>query len=229
MKRIFVSLILFLSVIACSDKSTGPDDEAYVYQTVQIGDQVWMAENLRETRYRNGDAIPKIMDETKWFDLATGAYCTYDNKNSNADTYGMLYNWMALNDPRGLAPVGWHIPSKDEWLMLGEYLGEGWQTYNEVFPIDSIVGGKMKTTGTEYWSSPNTGATNESGFSALPGGFRSVWGPFYYINEEAGFWSSTDNDGTYVWGPVLRFNNSSLRMSLPNKRNGISVRCIKDN
>ena len=154
-----------------------------VYQTITIGTQVWMAENLKATHFRNGDAIPHVTDGATWQSLTTGAYCEYNNDINNVATYGRLYNWYAVNDYRNIAPVGWHVPIDAEWQTLVDYLG-GWE----------VAGGKMKEAGTANWVSPNTGATNESGFSALPGGRRHVIGSGYYENMgySGYFWSSTE-------------------------------------
>lgn len=130
-----------------------------VYKIVKIGNQVWMAENLNTSHYLNGDSIPQVQDKAEWVALTTGAWCYYQNDAENGKTYGKLYNWYAVNDPRGLAPEGWHIPTDAEWIALIDYLGG-----------TNVAGGKMKQIGTVHWISPNLGATNESGFSALPGG-----------------------------------------------------------
>ena len=154
--------------------STMTDIDGNTYTTVKIGDQWWMAENLKVTHYRNGEEIPNITDNTEWANLTSGAYCDYDNNPNNVATYGRLYNWYSIEDSRDLAPDGWHVPSRDEWQTMIEYLGG-----------DGIAGGKLKESGTEHWLSPNEGATNESGFSALPSGMRGDNAHFYSINEFA--------------------------------------------
>ncbi|MFC1562338.1 FISUMP domain-containing protein, partial [candidate division KSB1 bacterium] len=173
---------------------TVTDIDENVYQIVQIGDQEWMVENLKVTRYRNGDAIPNVTDGSAWGGLSTGAYCTYYNNASNAAVYGHLYNWYAVDDSRGLAPEGWHVPTDEEWKELEMYLGmsqseadtSGWRGTDE--------GDKLKETGTSHWGSPNAGATNESGFTALPGGYRSIsTGTFLNFYHIAIFWSSTES------------------------------------
>jgi uncharacterized protein (TIGR02145 family) len=185
----FIGLsIIMLSIHACSkeenptnDKTTAvfnpnisygslTDQDGNNYKTVTIGSQIWMAENLRTTKYRNGDEIPEITDSTAWINLSTGAYCNYQNTR-NIDTiatFGRLYNWYTVNDSRNIAPEGWHVPNYDEWKILENNLGG-----------DSIAGGKLKETGTIHWQSPNKFATNESGFTALPGGCR--WGGQFNI------------------------------------------------
>ena len=137
------------------------DQEGNVYRTIQIGNQLWMAENLKTTKYRNLDPIPNVTDNTAWNSLTTGAWCYLGNNSSNDCPYGKLYNWYAANDTRQICPSGWHIPTSSDINILVSYLGGA-----------SIAGGKMKSTGSDYWQSPNIGATNESGFSALSGGYR---------------------------------------------------------
>ena len=150
----------------------------------KIGDQIWATKNLDVATYRNGDAIPQVQDIAAWANLNTGAWCYYENTT----TYGKLYNWYAVNDPRGLAPIGFHIPSEAEWTRLIEYLGG-----------DYIAGGKMKESGTSHWISPNTDATNSSGFTGLPGGYRNNNGTFGGIGAYGYWWSSSEIDTYYAW------------------------------
>jgi uncharacterized protein (TIGR02145 family) len=217
------------------DKTTNPaggtsvtDIDGNVYYTVTIGVQVWMAENLKVTRYRNGDAIPDVTDGADW-DNRSGAYCNYDNDPNNVPTYGRLYNWYAVGDSRNIAPAGWHVPSDAEWEQLEMYLGmsqseadaEGWSGTDE--------GGKMKESGTAHWESPNTGANNQSGFSALPGGYRYENGDFDYLGYYAYFWSITEDSGYLAWYRGLSYNYSQIyRYHGYDKRSGLSVRCVKD-
>ena len=193
------------------------DIDGNIYKIVTIGVQVWMAENLKVIRYRNGDAIPNITDETAWSSLTTGAYCNYNNNSSHVAVYGRLYNWYAVNDNRNIAPAGWHVPNDAEWQILVDYLGG-----------DATAGGKMKETGTDHWSSYNIGATNESGFSALPSGFRVDYGEYGYLWHYAFFWSSVENVTDYAWNRELSYNNSGVYRGSYNKRFALSVRCIKD-
>ncbi len=191
---------------------TVTDFDGNVYQTVTIGEQVWMAENLKATHYRNGDPIPNVADFSEWVWLTTGAYCEY----ISVATYGRLYNWYAVDDSRGLAPEGWHVPTDAEWQTLVDYLGGG-----------SVAGGKMKETGTTHWNSPNTGATNESGFSALPGGFRGG-GIFTGIGDNALFWSSSEANSSDAWYRYLNSFSSEIDRNDTGKPSGFSVRCVKD-
>ncbi|MFH2048723.1 MAG: FISUMP domain-containing protein [bacterium] len=193
------------------------DIDGNVYQTVKIGNQLWMAENLKVTHYRNGDAIPNVTDNTTWSNLTTGAYCNYGNILNNASTYGRFYNWYAVSDSRNIAPNGWHVPTDAEWQSLVDYLGG-----------DAVAGGKMKETGTSHWNSPNTRATNESGFSALPGGYRYTNGYCYHMGSSAYFWSSTEYGSGNAWGRGLDYGSSEVGRYSGNKPWGFSVRCIRD-
>jgi uncharacterized protein (TIGR02145 family) len=192
--------------------------------TIVIGTQQWMRENLDVLTYRNGDIIPQVTDSTAWANLTTGAWCYYNNDPLNGAIYGKLYNWYAVNDPRGLAPQGWHIPTDAEWTTLGTLLGvtDG-LGYNWV-----DAGGKMKTPGTTRWTTPNTSATNESGFAALPGGYRYYFGPFYKVNEHSLWWSATEIDSERASQRSIAYNNSTLWNFWNDKKYGYSVRCIRD-
>jgi uncharacterized protein (TIGR02145 family) len=195
------------------------DIEGNVYKTIQIGSQTWMADNLRTTKYRNGTSIPNtFVNQGAWRSLTSGAYCSYQNNTANDCPYGKLYNWYAVNDARGLAPQGWHIPTETEWDSLMTTVGG-----------ISVAGGSLKATGTTYWTNPNDGATNSSGFTALPGGFRNPSGPFQSINSSFFCWSSTESGTTNAWyyGAV---NNSvaAFKNNFVTKNAGATVRCIKD-
>jgi len=172
---------------------TVTDIDGNVYQTVKIGDQWWMAENLKVTHYRNGDDV------------------------NNTATYGILYNWYTVHDNRNIAPLGWHIPTDAEWQTLIDYLG-GW----------SVAGGKMKETGTTHWVSPNTGATNESGFTALPGGYLNSSGNILNRDHRAYLWSSTEHDGITSWSRRLWYTSQEVTHHSGNKQYGYSIRCIRD-
>ena len=192
------------------------DIDGNQYDVIKIGNQIWMKENLKVSKYRNGEAIPTF----PWANTNKGAYAIYNNENANNNIYGKLYNWYAVSDSRGLCPSGWHVPSDNEWTTLTNYLGG-----------QSIAGKKIKTTGTVFWQSPNTEASNESGFSALPGGFRSVDGSFNSIRINAFFWSATENDGLawyrnlYYYNSIVNRSNSTLGLV---KSSGASVRCLRD-
>ena len=186
--------------------------------SVSICCQRWMSKNLDVAAYRNGDPIPKVTDDAEWAALTTGAYCYYNNDSTTyAATYGKLYNWYAVNDPRGLAPEGWYIPTDFEWTTLGSCLGG-----------NAVAGGPMKEIGTTHWNTPNTGATNLSGFTGLPGGQRDPPGFFSGIGTYGLWWSSTEYDTDLVWYHYLVHTGDGLYRQKDNKRIGKSVRCLRD-
>ncbi len=200
------------------NSNTVTDYDGNVYNTITIGTQVWMVENLKVSHYRNGEPIPNVSDPDDWGNLITGAFCNYDNSFSNGTTYGKLYNWYAVNDGRNIAPIGWHVPTDAEWTILTSYLGGA-----------SVAGGKLKETGTTHWASPNTGATNESGFTALPGGYRFSNGTFYHIGDFGNWWSSTEaNIANDAWIRAMRYDNSAVSKTGSYEENGYSVRCVRD-
>jgi len=213
--------------------------------TVKIGNQVWMAENLNVEKFRNGDPIPEAKTDEEWEKAGKNeepAWCYYDNDPSNGTKYGKLYNWYAVNDPRGLAPEGWKISSDEEWSVLSTYLGG-----------EEVAGGKMKSTDTQYFgfsvsdseqqdmahtlktgdaikmknARPNGDATNESGFSGLPGGFRT-YGTFGGIGLYGSWWTSTEADTEESYYRNLRFNDGSSITGADYKKSGFSVRCLRD-
>ena len=193
------------------------DIDGNIYHTVIIGPQVWMVENLKTTKYRNGINIPNITDDISWYNLETGAYCDHGNIPSNSDLYGRLYNWYVVIDSRNICPTGWHVPSDDEWSLLITYLGGSY-----------VAGGKLKEIGTTHWRDPNTGADNSSGFTALPGGLRTFDGLFKNINSAGYWWSSTKNPSELVWTQSMNFSSSYVRRYDEIDRSGFSIRCIKD-
>jgi len=207
---------------------TVTDIDGNIYETVKIGDQWWMAENLKVTHYRNGEMIPNVSSDSEWYNLSTGAYCSYNNNESNADTYGYLYNWYAVNDSRKIAPEGWHVPTDDEWMKLEMALGVSYSNAHDTGWRGSPAGGKLKELGTTHWASPNEGATNESGFSALPGGSRSGLGDYTDIGNIAGFWSSTEDSIYYAWQRYLNYLGSDILRDYWGKSRGLSIRCIRD-
>jgi uncharacterized protein (TIGR02145 family) len=185
--------------------------------TIVIGKQQWMEKNLDVVTYRNGDIIPQVTDPTAWAALTTGAWCYYNNDPANGAIYGKLYNGYAVNDARGLAPQGWHIPTDAEWDTLSIKIGG-----------NSVAGGKMKTTGTTRWTTPNTDATNESGFAGLPGGGRFSGGTFSNVGTNGYWWSATDLFISNTWYRYLLYDNGNLYRSGHNKANGVSIRCLRD-
>jgi uncharacterized protein (TIGR02145 family) len=197
---------------------TVTDISGNVYKTITIGTQTWMAENLKVTRYRNGDSIPKISDGTAWSNLTTGAYCDYRNIVSNGTTYGKLYNWYSIMDSRNICPTGWHIPNDTEWEKLYAYLGGYEQTTSD----------KLRETGITHWAYINDGATNASGFTALPGGMRDYGGIFTDIGQTCFLWSSTPAGDYYNLDADYYYLDSGANSGGGSKKNGLSVRCLKD-
>lgn len=223
---LLISIGVVISQGLTQEKSTElivMDIDSNVYHTITIGKQVWMVENLKTTKYRNGDNIPNVLVDTIWSKLKTGAYCNFGNNSDNAKTYGRLYNWYAINDNRKIAPDGWHIPTDAEWTELINYSGG-----------KNIAGGKLKETDTEHWKSPNTGATNVTGFTALPGGARFGDGKFSdFLGNTFGryayFWSSTESKTfTTAWYCVLSHDQSNVYKAVLYRQSGFSVRCLKD-
>jgi uncharacterized protein (TIGR02145 family) len=194
---------------------TVTDIDGNVYRTVKIGNQVWMAENLKTSHYNDGISIPNVTDGKEWSNLMKGAYCYYDNDYSNNAKYGKLYNWYAVNTGK-LAPKGWHVPSDKEWQQLLDYLGG-----------DKIAGNNLKST--RGWDN-NRNGTNSSGFSGLPGGCRYLDGQFSRIGFDASWWSSTKSN-TYDDAALNRdlyYSPGSDYRDLSNKEIGLSVRCLKN-
>jgi len=225
---VFTTLVFTVSCkkdpASSNDPITVTDIDGNVYETVIIGDQVWMTENLKVIHYRNGDSILNITDIDVWSNMKEDAYCSYNNDDSNIDIYGLLYNWYAVDDSREIAPEGWHIPTDDEWKQLEMYLGMSKSEADTTRWRGTDEGGKLK--GTTYWNSPNTGATNISGFTAIPGGDRNYGGIFF--SENGYWWSSTEQDSYTAWYRTLYFDKSVVGRHNADKRDGFSVRCIKD-
>ncbi|MEX0769105.1 MAG: FISUMP domain-containing protein [Balneolaceae bacterium] len=191
------------------------DVEGNIYEVVEIGDQLWMADNLRTSEYSNGEGIQNVIDNEEWENLNIGAWSFYNHDSQFNELYGKLYNWYAVNDLRGICPEGWHVPSSSEWIALTDYLGQN-------------AGGKMKVTDTQYWNSPNTGATNESGFSAMPSGARNARGEFYNMGLRGYWWSSSmeDNDNAFYY--FVEHDNGDVTENSFLKSLGRPVRCIAD-
>jgi uncharacterized protein (TIGR02145 family) len=204
---------------------TMTDQQGNVYKTIVIGTQEWMAENLTTTVYRNGNAIANVTDVNQWIGLTTGAWCYYNNDSQYECPYGKLYNWYAVADPRHVCPTGWHEPTDAEWSVLINYLDPNASGNNS-----NDAGGKMKSTGTQYWLSPNEGASNESGFSGLPGGFRGgIVGEFGSgVGNNVSWWSSSESSALNAWELGLGWLGNYAYRSNDPKRGGFSVRCLKD-
>ena len=199
--------------------NTVTDIDGNVYQVVKIGTQEWLVGNLKTTKYRNGDSIPEVTVKADWSALTTGAWCYFNNDPALGAIYGKLYPWYAVNDPRGLAPAGWHVATTNDWVTLINSLGG-----------DALAGGKLKETGIAHWASPNTDATNEAGFTALPGSYRGYAGAFAF--DHLGFWGSwwtaTDGDEFSAWCFSLFNDNAEVGSFADRKGKGFSVRCVRD-
>jgi uncharacterized protein (TIGR02145 family) len=224
LKLFVISFFCIIGLTNCSNDEVKQNDDTImtdidgnIYHTVKIGTQVWMVENLKTAKYRNGEAISNVTNNVSWAALTTGAYCDYNNTPSYSITYGKLYNWYAVNDNRDIAPSGWHVPTDAEWTTLTTYLSG----------ID-VSGARLKETGTTHWTSPNYGATNSSGFSALPGGYRYSNGEFDYVSIYGEWWSSSENTISYAFFRYLSFADEKVAISTNNKLCGLSIRCVKD-
>lgn len=230
--RITITTSLLLIIIFYSSGSTSneqtssqriiyqddvEDIDGNIYKTVKIGRQIWMAENLKVTRFRNGSPIPKLQQESDWSIQRKGAYCVDMQTDEYANVYGLLYNFYAVDDQQGLSPEGWRIPNKEDWHQLIEYLGG-----------ESSAGGKMKDTGSALWLRENRGMTNESGFSALPSGGRGRLGDVGEVGYYATWWSSSAEDSLYAWHWGLYPEGAGIRFNPGHKTSGFSVRCIKE-
>ncbi len=215
-----------------SSNNNPTDADGNTYTTVTIGTQVWMKENLKVSKYRNGNAIPTNLDNPTWQNTTSGAYAIYNNDAANNTTYGKLYNWYAVADPRGLCPAGWHVPTDHDWQLLTKYLDPAADTTQ---CCANIAGGMIKTigtieSGTGLWSSPNQDATNSSGFSGYPGGYRYFDGSFYYLGINSVWWTSTEISAESAWNRFISYDQSSFNQKNPisGKVGGFSVRCLRD-
>jgi uncharacterized protein (TIGR02145 family) len=221
---ILLAVTLFCIGLTGLQAQTVIDIEGNVYKTVTIGKQVWMKENLKTTKYNDGKAILLVTDDKAWGALTTPAYCWYKNDaKSYKNTYGALYNWYTVNTNK-LCPKGWHVPADEEWTTLTTTLGD-----------ESVAGGKLKEKGTTHWESPNAGATNESGFTALPSGYRNFAGAFDISGSNAIFfrsngcwWSSTEHYDFNAYYRRLYNAINEIYSSLSAKQFGYSVRCLRD-
>lgn len=207
------------SIVSVALKSgTLIDFEGNSYRTLAMCDgKEWMTENLNVSFYRNGDSIPYVEDAKLWSELTTGAWTYYNNDYQYGWVFGKLYNWYAVNDPRGLAPEGWRVANEEDWGGLIDCLN-GYH----------VAGGFMKEISTLHWASPNVGAVNSSGFSALPGGGRSSMGDFVMIESLGVFWSNDSYDELQAWIKHMSYSNTYVVSFYNDKKSGFSVRCVKN-
>jgi len=238
MKRLYklyslAGFFLILSGCSKNDKNnqitnTVIDIDGNVYHSIEVGTQLWLVENLKTTRYRNGDQIPVVNDDAQWRNLTSGAACNINNDAAMGNKYGKLYNWYAVNDGRSIAPVGWHVPTDAEWTLLETYVANN---LNNLGTVAQVLGSK-----TDWNASIFNGAVgfeltknNSSGFSALPGGVRDNNGACHDIGDYGYWWSSTYSGSLYAWGRYLFKDYQTInRFELGEKQNGFSVRCVKD-
>jgi len=208
--------------------STVVDIDGNIYNTVLIGNQCWMQENLKTTHYKNGVAIPTGLSDAQWQATTSGACADYDNDPANTSAYGKLYNWYAVVDPNGLCPTGWHEPEDWEWNVLVKTIDPSADTTCVPCSQSLTAGGAMKEIGLTHWASPNTGATNSSGFKGLPGGSRYYNGPYYYVGSFGFWWSATQKSTSSAYIRYLYYYDGSIARFNSTKDNGYSVRCVRD-
>lgn len=221
---ILIGLALIFVATNCKkeeDPNIVSDVDGNVYHTVVVGTQHWIVENLKVTHYNDGSPIPFVGNVTDWNNLTTGAYCVYDNDLDNGKVYGKLYNFYAVADPQGICPVGWHVTINTDWEELADFLGG-----------ESVAGGKLKESGTAHWLSQNSDATDEVGFTALPGGQRGLGSDqgYFDIGYVGNWWASVEDESfpnlADAW--ILLINDPGITNSIFNKSDGLSVRCVKD-
>jgi uncharacterized protein (TIGR02145 family) len=220
---LFIPLIIGTSckkdILTCGTPTVS-DVDGNSYNTVRIGNQCWTQSNLKVGKYRNGDNIPTGLSSTAWESTTAGAYAIYNNDPVNDGLYGKLYNQYAVMDTRGLCPTGWHVPTDGEWATLETFLGGS-----------GVAGGALKRTATlptpGGWNSPNGGASNSSGFTALPGGIRGEFGGFGEVGYY-GYWWSSSLSGSDAWLRILYYNVGNISRNSGTRTNGFSVRCLRD-
>lgn len=228
MKKFYlISMFLFLvgSVFA---QNTLTDIDGNVYHTVIIGNQVWMKENLKTTHYRNGNAIPTGLSDAAWQTTSNGAYAVYNNSASLGAVYGNLYNWYAVADPAGLCPAEWHVPTNKDWNRLVLFYDPSADTTCAYCPQSGFTGALMKEAGLTNWLSPNTAASNISGFKALPGGSKGYNGVYDFLGEYADFWSLSSYSANEAYLRGLGYNYADYYSLFFSKHYGFSVRCVYD-
>lgn len=211
------------------------DNDINIYNTVNIGTQVWFRDNLKTTKYSNGEQITNVTNSSQWLTITSGAWRYYNDDSQYNAPYGKFYNWQAVADTRKICPAGWHVPSDDEWKTLEQYLGMHTFELNvtDFRGSNANVGGKLKKVDPSLWNAPNTGATDETGFSGIPGGRYNQDGTFTNLTIEGIWWSSTPAvpDTNLAWLRILNYTNSGISKTMPKGSmigGGFSVRCIKD-
>jgi len=223
----------FLGDVGGDIPATVTDEDGNVYDTVVIGNQVWMVQNLKTRKYRDATAITKLTANSDWTTPSNGnagAYCDYGNTAANSEVHGRLYNWFAVNSARGLCPEGWHVPSDTEWNTLEVFLDDTVDPSIQDEWVGEDIGGQLKETGTTHWLGANVGATNSSGFTALPGGSRNwLTGDFVNLGSEGRWWTSTKDPVTGgIWYRILSRDTTTIYRDHWVEQNGFSVRCLMD-
>jgi len=236
-KALLILTVISIMFLGCNKKNptesetgTVTDVDGNTYQTIKIGNQCWMAENLKVTHYRNGDAIPNVPDNTAWAALSTGAYCSYENDDTYVATYGRLYNWYARDDSRNIAPEGWHVPTDEEWKQLEMALGMSQSEADDISFRGTNEGSKLAGNAS-LWNDgdlKNNAAFGESGFSALPGGYRHSSGSFGSLGYGASFWSSIEYYSGSAWPRTLYCYDSDVYRGSSSKQSGFSIRLVRD-
>lgn len=216
MKIFIVFLALWALFTTRTNAQYITDYDGNEYDTISIGTQVWMKQNLKVTHYNDGTPIPNVSDSTAWAGLTSGARCYFNNDSVTFDSvYGALYNWYVATNPN-ICPSGWHISTNAEWLQVEIALGG-----------DAVAGGEMKEAGTLHWLSPNTGATNNSGYTGLPGGLRDANSNYNYVSENGLWWTKSSYNTTLAWSTYLWYLNTGVDHNPTPKKMGLSIRCIK--
>jgi len=212
-----LGFVFFFSNFAQNLQDSVTDADKNVYHTVVIGNEIWMVENLKTTHYNNGDPIPQISNPTQWSYQTIGAYCDYKNEPDNAEVYGRIYNWFAVNDSRKICPSGFHVPTNAEWGTLIVNLGDSIKAVNS-----------MKEAGSLHWKGKNKSSTNSSGFTALPGGFRAFEGTFVLFGKGAYWWAADANKEKEAYYTFIFSGRETIGRASGDKEPGNSVRCLKD-
>lgn len=216
-KLICIYIFVFLLISSCNSKDTIEDVDGNIYHTTRIGNQTWMVENLKTTRFNNGDLITNIKSNTNWKQSEQAAYSVYNNDSTLVKVYGLLYNYQCLNDSRNIAPKGWRIPTEEDLRVLESFINSNNQT-----------GVFLKEKGNTHWLPSNATGNNATGFSALPGGFRDNEGDFYMRNANGYYWTNNGSFELYHWSARMFQAFADIRRDEVFKQYGFSIKCIKE-
>jgi uncharacterized protein (TIGR02145 family) len=221
------TIYIFVDTVAVPANAVA-DVDGNIYQTTLIGGRRWMAENLRSGHFANGDPIPYQPGATQWSQLSEAGWSNYDLDASYDEVYGKLYNWYAVNDARNVCPSGWHVPTDGDWMALEEMLGlsEVELEASGARGVGVNAGGHLKAVA--LWDAPNTGATDSTGFTAYPGGIRSMYGGYTNVGTRGHWWTATPFDTVYSWCRELSTSSRGIYRVRTNRLVGASVRCVKN-